>query len=288
MYDARGASNEGSGNLLFATVTIVVVGLAFLGAWFGGGVFAGKSSNPIAQSTAIEDSALSAQMSSPEEQRFLYALNALDSDAYTRLERDYMSAGTRDARLKTVGDAATRAVMANIQHLAHISAQDINQMLSLALREVGEARHANHELCRGSSYAGLKSMSRRQVANWMGSHALDPEAAYTNSVIWQADLLEMIARAKRAPQRHGQLTAQDQQAFRGLALSLMSDPVIMQLAMSNGDPAALGDADVCAMAETLLREVRGLPDDTKARGWASLLETPEFQRGLGQIRQMGY
>jgi hypothetical protein len=62
----------------------------------------------------------------------------------------------------------------------------------------------------------------------------------------------------------------------------------MQLAMSNGDTAALGNVNVCAVAETLLREVRGLPDGTKTRAWASLFDTPEFHRALQQAQLMGF
>ena len=287
MYDARGSSEGGSGHLLFAIVALVVVGLAFLVAWFGGGLFSGKSSTPIAENVSLEGSVLAARMSSPEEQRFLMALSTLDSGAYARLEREYTSAGDRDAQLKTVGEAAGRAVMGNVEHLAHISADDINRMLGLALREVGEARRADHELCRASSYTGVQNMNQQQRERWLAGHGLSLEAAYQDSVEWQADILEMIERAKRSPQRHGKVTSQDEQAVQRLILSLSSDPAIMQLLMSNGDPSAMGNVNVCAMAETLLREVRALPDGTKARTWAALFDTREFRQAMRQARQMG-
>ncbi|MCI4643789.1 MAG: hypothetical protein MRY64_03285 [Hyphomonadaceae bacterium] len=290
MYDARGSSSSGAGNLVFGGVTLVVVGLAFLLAWFGGDLFSGKSGDGLSSRAALPtDSALSEMMRSPEEKRFLTALNRLDASAYSRLEAEYTSAGNREDQLKTVGEAAGWVIMNNAEHLAHVSANDLNEMLDTALAEVGAARRANHALCKGSSYVGVENMSQPEMERWLARHGLSLETAYMSSVGWQADILEMIERAKRSPQRHGKINRQDEQAFQGLMMSMMSDPAIMQLAMTNGkDTAALRNVDVCAVGESLLREVRELPDGTKARAWATMFDMPEFRQGLSQVRNMGF
>lgn len=289
MYDARGSSGSGSGNLVFGLVTVLVVGLAFLLAWFGGGLLTNKSSNPVSQRAALpEGSALTSLMSSPDEQRFLAALNSLDAGIYARLERDYASADTREDQLRTVGEAAGRVIMENVEHLAHVSADDINRMLGLALRQISVARRENSALCRGATYVGVEGMTHPEMERWLARNGLTLETAYATSVTWQADILEMIERARRSPEQHGKLTRQDEQAFQGLMMSMMSDPAIMQLAMSNGDTAALQNVNVCAVAESVLRQVNGLPDGTKARAWAAMFETPEFRQGIRQARDLGF
>ena len=292
MYDARGSSSGGNGNLLFAIVTIVVVGLAFLFAWFGGGLFSGGSSDTpaIANAALPQDSTVSTELNSDEEQRFLLALNTLDPSTYSQLESEFASATSQDDRLKTVGIAAGRAIMANAEHLAHISSNDINQLLDMALRDVSAARRADHQLCKGSSYIDMDpNMSQVQTERWLERHGLGFNDVYMSSVGWQADILEMINRAKRSPSHHGQLNRQDEAAFQGLAMSLMSDPAIMQLMMSQGnDRSAMRNLDVCFVAESLLREVRALPDGTKTRAWAAAFDSPEFRQGLREARRAGF
>ena len=288
MYDARGSSGSGSGNLVFGLIAIAVVGLAFLLAWFGGGFLNGKSSNPISQAAAPQTGALASLMSTPEEQRFLAALNSLDSGIYAQLDGDYTAAGNGGDQLRTVGEAAGRAIMENVEHLPNISADDINGMLTEALRQVSAARQSNHQLCRGATYVGVEDMSPADVERWLARNGLSLDAVYASTVVWQANLLEMIQRAKRSPKRHGKINSQDEQAFQGLMMAMMSDPVIMQLAMANGDTAALSNVNVCAVAESVLRQVNGLPDGTKARAWAAVFDMPEFREGMRQARQMGF
>ncbi|MEO0786632.1 MAG: hypothetical protein AAFY10_13120, partial [Pseudomonadota bacterium] len=297
MYDARSSTGDNA-NIVFGVVTLVVVGLAFALAWFGSGLLGGNGSGgsgKLAAANPVEiasDSPLLQAFPSADEQRLLSALASLDKNRYAELEADIAKARGRDKQIELLGEATGRALLDNADHLAHVSAADLNGMLDAATSALTKVKANSRELCLGSTYSDFEHLSPRQAQReaerLMQRAGFDKESAHAMGVAMQADLLEMTLRARANPQRHGKLTSQDEAAFESLLMSFMTDPAFMRIAMADNQQQAMANLNVCDMGLKVLREVRRLPDGTKARAWASVFDMPEFRRGLRQAKNFSF
>jgi hypothetical protein len=298
MYDARSSTGDSS-NIVFGVVTLVVVGLAFALAWFGTGILGGTGGGngngkgalaPVAEFSP--DSPLSLAFATPDEQRLLQSLSQLDAEAYSELEAQIANVSGREAQIETLGQTVGVVLVNNAEHLAHISAADINNMLDSAGRALNAARASNNELCLGSTYSRLEDMNprraERELKRLLERSGFDMESAHAMAVSFQADFLEMTARARANPVRHGKLTPQDEAAFQGLLMSFMTDPAFMGLAMANDPQEAMAKLNVCEIGAKVVREVRQLPDGTKARAWASVFDMPEVRQGLREAKNFSF
>ncbi|MEM9738930.1 MAG: hypothetical protein AAF829_03610 [Pseudomonadota bacterium] len=294
MYDARSSSVDNA-NLIFGIVTVVVVGIAFAVAWFGTGWLSSDSSAgsslPV-QVNVSGESPLAQAFPSRDEQRLLGALAQLDAEEYSVLEMGIVKARNREAEIEVLSESIGRAMIENVEHLARISSTDINRMLESASRALNAAHRSGNALCMGSTYADFEHLGPRQAEReakrLIEKAGLTMETAHAIAVSFQADLLEMTVRARSNPQRHGKLTPQDEAAFQTLMISFMSDPAFVDLAMAGSQENALASMNFCEMGAKVLREVRALPDGTKARAWASIFDLPEVREGLREAKNYAF
>lgn len=281
--------------MIFGVATLVVVGLTFAAAWFGTGLLGSKpgAAGPLPVAAAISgDSPLAQAFSSPDEQRLLRAFSQLDSKGFSQLEASIANAGGREAQIEALGEAVTMSLLNNAEHLARVSAADINALLNSAGRALNAAQASNNALCLGSTYAQLEGMNpsraEREIKRLMERSGYTVETAHAMAISFQADFVEMTLRARANPQRHGKLTPQDEAAFQGLLMSFMTDPDFMSMAMADSQEAAMKDMNVCEMGAKVIREVRKLPDGTKARAWASVFDMPEVRQGLREAKNFSF
>ncbi|MEM1106503.1 MAG: hypothetical protein AAGH87_08940 [Pseudomonadota bacterium] len=295
MYDARNSTGDRA-NLVFGVATLVVVSLAFALAWFAGGAVSGDGRGagaaPISSFSPDDGSALAAAFTSPEEARLLSAMGRLDPAVLGDLEARIAATGAREDHIEILRETTGRLLIDNAEHLAGITGSDINAMLDDAARTLGQVRASNNELCMGATYASFENMSPRQAQReadrLMAKVGLGPEDAHQMSVSWQAKFVDMTARAKQNPVRHGKLTPQDEAAFEGLVMGFMTDPTFVRMAMSNNQADALASVNFCDMGLKVIREIRKLPDGTKARAWASVFDMPEVRQALRDAKSLGF
>ncbi|MEM1151226.1 MAG: hypothetical protein AAGI03_11825, partial [Pseudomonadota bacterium] len=136
MYDARSSTGD-KGDLIFGVATLVVVGVAFVAAWFGAGLLNGDTdaSQPLPVAANVSgETALAQAFPSADEQRLLRAFSQLDATRFAALESSIASAGDREAQIEALGEAVGFSLLDNAQHLARVSAADINAMLDSAGR----------------------------------------------------------------------------------------------------------------------------------------------------------
>lgn len=287
MYDARSKVPGGNESILFSIIALVVVALAFVGAWFAAGAFGanGGGAGKLAQaaSAAYTPSASLAEvMTTPDEQRLLAAAYKLDGQAVARLEAAFEVGGSREDEIEAVGVMVSEVTMSNFDHLAHVSSADLNRMLETAMRQVGALQRSGSPLCSGRTYAALEGADEARLRAAMANMGITVESAYLASVQYQADILEMIVRAKRSPTRHGKMNSRDERVVQDVTMTLFMDPVLMG-AMSASSPSDIANIDVCDAGMRLLKIVEGIPDDTKGRAWAAAFGSPELQ---GMVSQM--
>ena len=130
--------------------------------------------------------------------------------------------------------------------------------------------------------------AEREAKRLLERSGFDMESAHAMAVSFQADFVEMTLRARANPQRHGKLTPQDEAAFQGLLMSFMTDPAFMSMAMADNQKDALAKLNVCELGAKVIREVRKLPDGTKARAWASVFDMPEVRQGLREAKNFSF
>ncbi|MEL6567970.1 MAG: hypothetical protein AAFQ22_06090 [Pseudomonadota bacterium] len=294
MYDARSSTGDKS-DMIFGVATLVVVGVAFAAAWFGTGLFKSDAPSgaalPVA-ATMSGDSPLAQAFSEPNEQRLLRAYSQLDPKGYAQLETRIGATNSREKQIEALGEAVGLSILNNAEHLARVSASDINGMLDTATQALNAARSSNNQLCLGSTYTHLEGMSparaQREAERLLEKAGFNVESAHAMAVSFQADFLEMAVRAKSNPQRHGKLTPQDEAAFQNLMMSFMTDPAFLSVAMADSQEAAMANLNLCEMGVKVLREVRQLPDGTKARAWASVFDMPEVRQGLREAKNFAF
>lgn len=287
MYDARSRTASIDGNVVFAAAAVLVVALAFAAAWFGTDLLANRSASaaepPQTEISESPPAGALAAFSSRTEQRYLKAIQRLHPQAVRDLEADIASGHLDEAgRQRALQEASARAVLDNLDHLAHVRTADLNKMLDTTITHLRRARQSRSKLCEGSFLAQFEGVSPKRAEAMMRRAGITEAAFAQYGMEIGADMLDMLEHARRNPARHGKLNRKDEAALQGLMMSLMSDPKIMQLAMAGNEPSALRDVDVCSLGISLLSAVDTLPDETKGRAWAAMFDQPEVRRALKQ------
>lgn len=286
MYDARGKTGPFGSDALFGVLTLCVVAFAFLAVWKGPDLMGGGSA-PVSAMAAVPAEAAPASAGSPQEQRYLAALAALSPQIHSDLERRLSADGLDRAAMRlALQEAGARAFMEHAANLPHVAVDDLDRMLERVIGELEKASRSGSELCKGSMLAKLEGMAPAKLQRELGRAGLDMDAADALSLELGADALEMLARARSNPARHGKLTARDETALQGLAMSLMADPQIMQAMMASSEREAMAGMDVCALGVSALSAVRDLPDGTKGRAWAAMFDQPDVKRALRDAGRM--
>lgn len=286
MYDARSKIPGGNESIVFGVIGLLVVCLAFAGAWFATGMFGSDNGGPRALAAAPVDYApserVAAIMANGDEKRLLNAAAQLDMGAVSRFEAAFEASANREEQIEEVGILVADVTVSNFEHLAHVSVDDLNTIIDTGLRQVGALQRTGSPLCNGRTLAAFEGMDEARARAALASMGVTPETAYTTSLSYQADFLEMIVRAKRSPVRHGKVTSRDERIIQDVTMGIFMDPVLMKAA-SASSPSEIAEVDVCEAGVRLLQVAKDIPDETKGRAWAALFGMPELQDAMGQL-----
>lgn len=291
MYDARSKTTApGGNNLIFPLALAGVVIAAFAAAWFLFGAGGGNGSAPdLSAISSAQTPAIAAHMTSRDEQRYIGALSQLDAGAVGDLDARLARSGlSREQEIEAIMTSGAEVLMQNMDALRYVSAQDINTMLDTGIAQLRAAERSNSPLCQGAMLEHLSNQSPREIERWMAQNGLDAELVYSTTMAYQADIMEMLVRAKASPTRHGPLTPRDEAALQGLMMSMMSDPQVMSAMMASNQSQAMANLDVCALGTSVLTRVRALDDGLKGRAWAAMFSMPEFEQAMSQARDFGF
>ncbi|MEO0982595.1 MAG: hypothetical protein AAFX03_08075 [Pseudomonadota bacterium] len=283
MYDARDPKAAGGrSDLLFGAIVIFVVGLAFVIGMKGPELFGGGADRGVASTPTADDPALAA-FQDKKTRRYINALREFDADEYTRLA-DAVDGATdkMDARL-ALFEHNEGLLRRHGASLANANARHFDAMLSLGQKALQRASNSGSQFCKGSFYANADRMSPRQLRR-LGQDLVDSDELYEFGIDFNILMIEAMEDARTNPANYGEMQPKDQMAIQNMAVSLMSDPQIMSLAMTaqSGDRSALNNVDVCKLGGSVVRAFKKLPQDTKGRIWADA-----FREGAKSLDQLG-
>jgi len=295
MYDARPNKLFGDGNLLFGVATIVVVGACFVGALtipgLGGGekadgtMVAGAAAPAMAYE--VNPEALNKAMASPDEQRFLRSLLALAPSRYVALQRTFSDEKlSRQDQMAAIQEAATSTIAEHADILTYASGQSLNRLMDGAIRDLRTAQQSGSRFCQGATYRDIAGAPQAAVAGWAAGQEFSDEDFFPTAVRMNADILDLLRQAKTNPARHGLFSRSDEAELQRAMVTVMTDPAVMRVMMAKGDPdGALASLNLCSVGVKALSSLRALPDETKGRAWAAMLNHPKAKQALRTLQQ---
>ena len=279
MYDARGGGNSSDNNTVFGIAIIGVVIAAFAAVFLWP---TGKNPKPVSIVESTAPVSVSASFANKQERAIALTIADIDSDAYKRFETR-LTAGefTTARRDEIILEEVSAIVMANIDIISQADVKHFDAILSDIRQGLQTAGRSDAKLCKGATYSELEGMSPRKLQAFMEKELMDNEGVRNFGLKLTGRILDAIADAKVNPVKHGPMDASDDRAVQGLAMSLVTQPEIMMLAMAansgNGAEAALAKIDICHLSVAALKAVDTLPDRTKGRLWAQGFA--EIQKG---------
>jgi len=201
------------------------------------------------------------------------SLKEVDEDAYRKLESKFLNRSLSDVqRHELVMKVSETVAMDHINTLAKSDVKHMNMLMDDIIGGLQKASQSRAKLCKGSSFEGMDKMSPAQAENF-GRDLLRNDALREFTIKLNSRLLEAILDGRQNPKRYGTFNAADKKKIDALGPKLMSNPKIMRVLLSAGASAkpedVLAKLDICDLSATVLREVDRLPEDTKARLWAS-------------------
>ncbi|MEH6696420.1 MAG: hypothetical protein V7675_15370 [Hyphomonas sp.] len=274
-FDARGGKRPAiSSNALFACAVVAVVGGAFL-AVLNFPVSSHKDHgrlNTVDMTDADLLSAPSALTSKPATYYF-ETLARIDPSASEGLKVQLNKTGMDQSSIVLEHGAALLRERA--ADLARTDTKHIDGLLVLTRDRLKAASHASNVWCNGEQYAEMNESSLRDPAALRQKMAQLETPLRDYGYEMMAHLLLAADDAARAPVNHGPITHTDKAALEGVVMSMMTDPQIMPLIMAAGTSANPDDLrrqlNVCELGATAMTALKTLPDDTKGRVFADLV-----------------
>lgn len=283
MYDARGPSgtSNNNSNLIFAGMTLLVIGIAFFGVLF----FPNASDKSIAltaSSEAVEHPIL-AELNDNRTRTYIQKLSAVAPKSAEKLSRSTEEAIARGAgknelvmlMLSTYDEGEGQILAkADVRYFDAMSAH-----LSKGLKQLSQS---NSKWCRASHYESMSNVDPALVISDLG-RALGYGSEFYN---WTLDFsiitLDAIEDARLNPKTYSGLTPSDEAVLQRAAMGLIADPQIMQLMMlQSSSPAdakrAMANVNLCDLGLSVEKVFRGLPKGTRERMWGEM--TKEIRSG---------
>ena len=295
-FDARSGDRPGSGsNLVFGAAVVAIVGGAFLTVLS----LPPQSNHTIAAVQAVTappihkpalDQTVAQLGQIDGAGAFLNAMAAIDARAAHQTKTDFaqITYPTVERQKLFLVSRGIETIDRHSAELAAIHDNDIDALIEVTRDRLRAASQKKNAKCDGGNYPALTPGALINV------HELDqaiteidaPLIDYKLSVM--THMFEAMARARFAPERRGEMTAADKAAWDGIAMSLMSDPQLRPL-LTETTPraegmAALAGFDLCEYGATAMLAVKTLPQDTKGRLFAELVDA--FELGGGQFADL--
>lgn len=272
MYDARGGGAKST--VIFGTITLVVVGLAFFGVLLMPN--GGKASSPVANIAQTENAVLD-KLDDSATRNYVMTLARVSPRAADQLDADVTAAladkANKDELAVIVMQSFNEDMLLNIRHLAKADVKHFDAMMAsfkIGLRGLSQSRS---KYCKGSFYEDLANENPEKIQRMVLSEFSYDSAGYKWGVQMNTQMLEAIEDAKANPVRHGKLNSGDEKAMQTLALRLVTDPQVVKImSLQGADKATAARAarglDFCRLGVTGIDAIQSLPADTRGRMWA--------------------
>lgn len=294
MYDAREKSMGQSG-LLFGVLTIAVISIAF----FGILLMPSKSApGKIASSgTTSSGEQLLAVLDDRSTRKYIIALNRVSPRATKNLDEAANAAiatgASKDELVQLVMESLEAELPNNMRYLAKFDVKHLDTLLSLSESGLRSLSGANSKWCKGAHYESFAGISEQAMERIVMKEFGYGSPIYDWSMQFNAAFLEAIADSKTNPSQHGKPTPSDEIALQTLAMKMVSNPQVMQLATMRGQDQAsmqrvMRNLNVCHLALTGIDAIQSLPKETRGRLWAEGVREMNNNGGLEKaISQMG-
>ncbi|WP_300425040.1 hypothetical protein [uncultured Hyphomonas sp.] len=296
-FDARGGEKSSGGNtLVFGAITLTVVAGAFFAV-----LNLPHSANHAAPGSAhtlarMQDAATTTKMEYPEfsgksARSFLSALSRVDPAARANLDRRLAKADAYD-HTKIAIEEAGKVLARHKSDLAKADMRHVDDWLDMTRSQLKSASRSKHRWCAGSRYQDFNTASGLSGQMAAASDLADLGSELTDYSFASISIaLVAIEDAQTRPVKHGNLTARDEAALQGVAMSLMSDPQIMPLLLASGpegpSKSALASLDMCQLGATAVTALKTLPQGTKGRAFAEMVRSADFSGGdLSQLKNL--
>lgn len=293
-FDARGSGGASldRGNLIFGGLVLLVIGAVFLFAFKLPDVFSssGKDAPKIAAAGQLQGDALHTAFNDGASLTYFAALHTADPKAYSDLESEVgrKSGASPKVLRQMVMEHSESLVKRNARTLARADVKHVDAMILLMRQGLKDAGRSGSRYCRGSFYAGLANMSESEGRR-LAKQVMELEGPmYDWGMRFNTLIAEAVTDAKANPVKHGAVSRRDEAAFQGVMMSLMADPQIMPLIMSDNSGAKPEDLlrkiDVCDLGDSILVAVKTLPQDTKGRAWAMAVKEANSSNPFSSVQ----